>query len=216
MKDKNENAVSIIGGADGPTSVFTADGEGKKSLKLRAQNHIHRYKYELAEKKITAGTHTLDELITYAGQKYDLVEVNPDEVQYIEQRKELKESLILQHKPELLGEMKDIAAPDFSSEASVKEFLYKLQARSEMIAEMPDHVIPMDFHLYEIRIDEDSLEMEIDYIWNIFSISCSGNRKTMRQFQKISRDLYLYYGVNEEDIREKTQRYRALAAALSE
>lgn len=40
----------------------------------------------------------------------------------------------------------------------------KINTRSEMIAEMPDDVIPMNFHLYEIRIGDDSLEMEIDYI----------------------------------------------------
>ena len=57
-----------------------------------------------------------------------------------------------------------------------------------MIAEMPDNVIPMNFHLYEIRIGDDSLEMEIDYIWNIFGISYSGNKKVMKQFEKISKD----------------------------
>ena len=31
----------------------------------------------------------------------------------------------------------------------------------------------MDFHLYKIRIDDDFLEMEIDYTWNIFGMSYS-------------------------------------------
>lgn len=39
-----------------------------------------------------------------------------------------------------------------------------------MIAEMSDDIIPMNFHLYEIRIGDDVLEMEIDYICNIFAI----------------------------------------------
>lgn len=53
---------------------------------------------------------------------------------------------------------------------------------------MQDDVISMSFHLYEIRIGDGSLEMEIDYIWNIFSISYYGNKKVMkslRKFQKI-------------------------------
>lgn len=133
---------------------------------------------------------------------------------FIEQ-KNLKESLILQHKPEVLGEMKDIPKPDVSNEESVREYFCKIKTRSEMIAEMPDNVIPMNFHLYEIRIGDDSLEMEIDYIWNIFGISYSGNKKVMKQFEKISKDLYIYYGVSEDDIKKKTERYLSLVTALS-
>ena len=36
----------------------------------------------------------------------------------------------------------------------------------------------------------------------------------MKHFQKISRDLYSYYGVSEADIRDKTQRYSELVTAL--
>ncbi len=111
--------------------------------------------------------------------------------------------------------MKDIPTPDISNEESVRQYLDKIKARSEMIAEMPDDIIPMNFHLYEIRIGDDVLEMEIDYIWNIFGISYSGDRKAMKQFEKISRDLHLYYGVSEDDIKKKTERYSSLVAALS-
>ena len=81
----------------------------------------------------------------------------------------------------------------------------KIKIRNEMIAEMPDSIIPMDFHLYKIRIDDDFLEMEIDYTWNIFGMSYSGNKAVMKKFKKISRDLYSYYGVTEEDIKNKTK-----------
>ena len=111
--------------------------------------------------------------------------------------------------------MKDIPKPDVSNEESVREYFCKIKTRSEMIAEMPDNVIPMNFHLYEIRIGDDSLEMEIDYIWNIFGISYSGNKKVMKQFEKISKDVYIYYGVSEDDIKKKTERYLSLVTALS-
>lgn len=134
-------------------------------------------------KKIVAGAHTLNELVKYALNKYDLVEINVAERKCIEQRINLRESLILQHKPEVLGEMKDIPKPDISNEESVRQYLDKIKARGEMIAEMSDDIIPMNFHLYEIRIGDDVLEMEIDYIWNIFGISYSGNRKVMLGFK---------------------------------
>ena len=166
-------------------------------------------------KKIVAGAHTLNELVKYALNKYDLVEINVAERKCIEQRINLRESLILQHKPEVLGEMKDIPKPDISNEESVREYFCKINTRSEMIAEMPDDVIPMNFHLYEIRIGDDFLEREIDYIWNIFGISYYGNKKVMKQFEKISKDLYIYYGVSEDDIKKKTERYLSMVTVLS-
>lgn len=113
------------------------------------------------------------------------------------------------------NEMKDIEKPDISNEESVREYFRKIEDRSKRIAEMPDHVIPMNFHLYEIRIDKDSLEIAIEYNWNIFGISYSGKRKVMKQFKKISKDLYRYYGVSEDDIKRKTERYSSLIMALS-
>ena len=216
MKEKGKSEVSIIGAADGPTSIFIAGRTQKRSLKLRIRNIIYRFRRKIVEKKVVANAHTLDELVQYAMNSYNLIETNSTEKKYIEQRKNLKESLILQHKPEVLGEMKDIPKPDISNEESVREYFYKIKTRSEMIAEMPDNVIPMNFHLYEIRIGDDSLEMEIDYIWNIFGISSySGNKKVMKQFEKISKDLYIYYGVSEDDIKKKTERYLSLVTALS-
>lgn len=215
MKGKSKSGVSIIGGADGPTSIFIAGRAQKRPLKVRIRSILYRFKRKRAEKKVVAGEHTLDELVQYAKNSYNLIETNSSERKYIEQQNNLKESLILQHKPEILGEMKDIPKPNIYNEKSIREYLYKIEARREMIAEMPDNVIPMNFHLYEIRIGDDSLEMDIDYIWNIFAISYSGNKKVMKQFQKISKDLYIFYGVSENDIKKKTERYLSLVTALS-
>lgn len=215
MKGKSKSGVSIIGGADGSTSIFIAGRAQKRPLKVRIRSILYRFKRKIAEKKVVAGEHTLDELVQYAKNSYNLIETNSSERKYIEQQNNLKESLILQHKPEILGEMKDIPKPNIYNEKSIREYLCKIEARREMIAEMPDNVIPMKFHLYEIRIGDDSLEMDIDYIWNIFAISYSGNKKVMKQFQKISKDLYIFYGVSEDDIKKKTERYLSLVTVLS-
>ena len=37
----------------------------------------------------------------------------------------------------------------------------------------------------------------------------------MKKFKKIARDLYGYYGVTEEDIKNKTKRYSLLVTNLS-
>lgn len=49
------------------------------------------------------------------------------------------------------------------------------------------------------------MEIEVDYTWNIFGISYSGNKSVIKRFKKIARDLYCYYGVSEEDIKNRTK-----------
>ena len=51
MKQKSKSAISIIGGADGPTSVFVTGKLKEQSLKTRIRNDIYRYKRKKVEKK---------------------------------------------------------------------------------------------------------------------------------------------------------------------
>ena len=215
MKEKSASAVSIIGGADGPTSVFLAGKTGKRPLKIRIRNILYKCKRKQIAKKIVPGAHSLEEVVSYAKNKYSAVEIDTTQHNYIEQRKNLKESLIITHKPDLLGDMKNVPKPTNYTEESLREFFNQLQARSEMISQIPDAEMPMDFHIYEITFDDGRMEMEIDYKWDIFGISYSGNKKIMKELRKISCDLYLYYGVTEEDIDNNTKRYSSLLTTLS-
>ncbi len=215
MKEKSTSSVSIIGGADGPTSVFIAGRSEKKLLKARMRNYINNYKRKRVEKKIFQNAHTIEQVLAYANNKYSIVEVDATQKKYTEQRKCLKESLIIEHKPELLGNMKDIIRPNIYNEDSVRMLYQQIQERSEIIAKIPDHEIPMDFHLYEIRFNDGWLEIEIDYIWDIFGVSYSGSKKVMKRLKRIAQDLYIYYGVTEEDIRNKSKRYSSLLTILS-
>ena len=191
MKNKSINQVSIINGEDGPTSVFIFGEAQKQSLKIRIRNAIYQSRRKRIEKRIAVNPHTLAEVVQYAKDHYDLVEINPAATNWIERQKNLKASLIMQHKPELLGQRKDIPKPDFHNEESVKNFLN------------------------EIKIGEDLMEIEVDYTWNIFGISYSGNKSVIKRFKKIARDLYCYYGVSEEDIKNRTKRYSSLVTELS-
>ena len=215
MIEKSASAVSIIGGADGPTSVFLASRTGKRPLKIRIRNILYKCKRKQIAKKIVPSAHSLEEVVSYAKNKYSAVEIDTTQHNYIEQRKSLKESLIITHKPDLLGNMKDIPKPTDYTEESVREFFNQLQLRREMISQIPDEEMPMDFHIYEITIDDGRMEMEIDYKWDIFGISYSGNKKVMNILRKIACDLYLYYGVTKEDIDNNTKRYSALLTTLS-
>ena len=134
-------SVGIIGGSDGPTSIAIV---GKRSLR----HWINQCKRRRAAKKITAGTHTLDELVTYAINTYGAAERKPGS------------------------------------------------------------------RIYTIEAGGSCFEIEIDDAQDTFGVSYSGSPKVMKHFSRIARDLYLYYGVSERDIAEKTQRYFSLLSVL--
>ena len=215
MKEISDRAISIIGGADGPTSVFVAGRKKGIPIKHRIKNRIYKWKGNQAAKKITAGERTLSEVVAYAVKKYDAVEADITQRKYASQKNCLKESLISRHKPELLGELAELIRPDEYTSETVKALQDQFHARRERVEAITDEQMPMDFYLYEIRIGDGRLEMEIDYHWNIFGISYSGSKKAMKQMKKIAKELYLYYGVSEEDIRNKSERYHSLLATLS-
>ena len=215
MGKKGVNTVSVISGADGPTSIFIAGKIDRQSVKTRIKNVIYRYRRKKVEKTIATNPHSLYETVQYAKDKYGLTEVKSTDREYIEQRRCLKESLIVQHKPEILNEMQEIAKPDYNDENSVREYIEKIKSRSEMIAAMPDNIIPMDFHIYRLKVGSGLFEMAIDYKWDMFELSYSGNKKQMKQLKMMSKDLNIYYGVSQSDIKNRTKRYMSLVTGLS-
>ncbi len=213
---KEKTAVTVIGGADGPTSVFLAGKiSGKKALKERFRQSIYRYNRKKAAKKISANPHTLRQVIAYANKKYHAQEMPTTHRRYQEEFISAKEALILKHKPKLLEHLAEFARPDVFDEEAAKEMFRQFELRREKVMHIPDSEMPMDFHVYEIRQKNVRIELDIDFRWDMFGYSCSGNKKTMKKMKKIMQELYLYYGVSGEDIRNKTERYMSLLAVLS-
>lgn len=214
-----KEAVSIIGGADGPTSIFIAGkgkSPGKRSLKEHIRQRIYKYRRKRAEKKICAAPHTLKEVIVYAKKKYHAVEVPKTGREYMEQYTSAREGLIIMQKPELLGSLAEIAQPDVLNEETAKEIFRQIQLRSEALARIPDGEMPMDFHIYEIRLKDGWMGIQIDFKWDMFEVSYSGSKKAMKNMRRIAKELYMYYGVSGEDIQNKTKRYLSLLAVLSQ
>ena len=86
-----KNAISVIGGADGPTSIFIA-GQTKRPLKYRIQNVIYKYRRRSAEKKICANAHTLKEVVRYMKTQYFAAEISETQKEYMDQRRYLRRS----------------------------------------------------------------------------------------------------------------------------
>ena len=212
---KGAGSVSIIGGADGPISIFIAGKDGKAKLTTRIQNYFRRIKRNRVKKRITANPHTLEEVVQCLKREYGAVEVSQQSHNYLEQRKCLKASLVMSHRPDLLGELMDLEPPKGEDVEALKAFWEQIQGREKMAAEIADDIFPLDFHIYEVKCPENCMmQIGVETVWQVIDGSFSGDKKTMKQLKKLFREIYLYYGVTSEDIKNETERYKSLLATL--
>ena len=218
---KGVSSYTVIGGADGPTSIFIA-GRTKERWNIRNLKHILRNKkYQRNRKKImaqmTADSHSLNEVIEYITSKYEATELPKDSRRYLEQRKDCKSSFILRFQPELIGGFSEIEKPDFENEASVREYFAKIKERQEKAAAIPDEIFPIDFHMYEIKCPGGgNIMLELETIHEHIGFSISAEKGKMKQANKIGKDIYRYYGVSSEDIENQTERYKSVVAVLAD
>lgn len=212
---KGAGSVSIIGGADGPASIFIAGKGGRVKLTTRIKNYFRRLKRNRIKKRITANPHTLEEVVEWLKREHGAVEVSQQSHNYLEQKKSLKASLIMRHRPDLLGELMDLEPPESEDVEALKAFMEQIEERSNKAAEIADDIFPMDFHIYEIKWPEDGhMWVGVETVWQTLDGSCSGDKKTMKQLKKLFKKIYLYYGVTAEDIKNETERYKSLLVVL--
>lgn len=178
---KGAGSVSIIGGADGPTSIFIAGKGGKVKLTTRIQNYFRKLKRNRLKKQITANPHTLEEVVELLKREYGAVEVSQQSFNYQEQRKCLKASLVMRHRPDLFGELMDLKLPEGENVEALKTFLGQIQEREKMAAEIADDIFPLDFHIYEIKCPENCMmQIGVETVWQVIDGSFSGDKKTMK------------------------------------
>lgn len=218
---KSVRAYTVIGGADGPTSVFLVGKNQKgQSLHTRIKHACGQYRYRRRRKKvirkITANPHTLDEVITYITEKYNAVEVSPKNHRYMEQRKNCKASLVQKLHPELLGESWVVERPDVSDEESVRRFLERVNQQQEKAAQVSEELFPVDYHLYHFSYKGyGEVDVEIEKNHEFISTSSSAHKGKIKLVNRAVNDIYLYYGVSKEDIANKTERYGMLVSVLA-
>ncbi len=232
MSKNDASAIGIIGGADGPTSVFIAgkvgsDGKNLSSekkgnlpfrqrIKKNWNNYWYKKRRTKVEKKIVANSHTLDEVIQYMQEKYGAQKISTDSNRYKEERKNLKQSLILKYNPELLKDLPKLEPPKDVDADSILAYLKKVEEFTEMANQIPDELFPLDFHMYEMHFEGiGDIHFTVEKKWNVFSGGYSGKTKHMKKLAKIDKDIYSYYGVTEEDILNKSERYSMLVTILA-
>lgn len=224
---KAASAVTIIGGSDGPTSVFLAGKLGGKKAnplrRLRDQWRYQRLKKRRARvmKALRPKPHTPDELVRYIKKKYHAVELAPDSKRAKEGYRNHKCSIAWKEQGERLAQMGYVSPVEkspanFSDRAAVEEWHQYLQEYEEAAAGLSDSLVPMDYHIYQIRFAHGGkLEVEMEKIRGMLGVGFHAPKKKIRQMKKIQRDIYFYYGVSQEDIKNSTDRYLTLVTVLA-
>lgn len=222
MSKNSASTIGIIGGADGPTSVFIAGKVNGRKLpffkRMKQKWNLYHYKKRRAkvEKSIESNPHTLDEVMEYICDKYSATEISTDSKRYLRQKKYMKESLILRFSPELLGDLKKIEPPKNTDDKTLQEFMEKVNERTEMAGQVSDKLFPIDYHIFEMHFEGiGDIHFEIEKIHHILSGSYSGKKKGMKKLAKVNKDIYQYYGVTKKDIEEKSERYSTLVTVLA-
>ena len=205
---KGNSAVSVIGGADGPTSVFVVKKNSKLILRQKVESIKNKIKRTYVEKTIKPQSHNLDEVIEYIVNEYGFIELDKNSVEIKEEYNQMRASFIVQYVPELLGEYADI--PQLKSETQED-----VGAHLEQI--IPTTEIDIDYHIFMKKCGDinDNMHIIIEKRFAYISGGASGNKKVTKKFRHMYKDIYSYYGVTKEDIRLKSERYKDVVRTLS-
>lgn len=212
---KSASAATMIGGADGPTSVFVI----KKNPKLTLRQKIEKLKYKMkrtyVERTLKAESHSMDEVMEYIVNVHGFIELDNNDVQ--QEYKEMRASFIMQYEPELLGEYATMPKLRSESQEDIQAHIKQFEERQQRAMEIPVTEFDIDFHKFQIPFDDinDNMHITIEKKFAYIGGGVSGNKKIMKRFKRIYKDVYRYYGVTSEDIRSKSKRYEQVVRALT-
>lgn len=217
---KRVTSASIIGGADGPTAIFIGGKKtGLPGIRQLIYNAKQKRKRARIEKTIKANAHTFDEVLQYANEKYGAKEVDVNSRIYKIRKSECKNGLVQNHNPELLQaipQIQPLSPKEMQKEDKLKEWLEQVDKQAQQISNLmeaiPESVFPMDFHLYSIKVEAGELEIETEKNREYFAIGWTGGNS--KELLKIQKELYLYYGVSDNDIKSRSMRYNTLIMIL--
>lgn len=214
--EKRANNVSVIGGADGPTSVFVVGRNSKLPLKQRMQRFRYKIKRFYVEKTLKPEYHSLDEVMEYV-KGLGFVELDKDSYKVKVEYQEMRASLIMQYAPELLGEYAKVPELKGESPEKIKLHIKKLDERLQKASEVPETVFDIDFHKFEKMVGDrnDHMQITIEKKYAYIGGGASGD-KAVKMLEHIYKDVYRYYGVTKQDMENKSKRYKDVVQVLSQ
>ena len=207
--------MSVIGKSDGPTAVTVIKRNSKLTWKQKLEKCKYKIKRAYVEHTIKAKGHSLDEVIDYIINKHGFVEIDNDEVRF--ERDEMRASFIMQYAPELLGEYATMPRLKSESKEDIEEHIKQFQVRQQRAMEVPISEFDIDFHKFQISFEDinDNMYIIVEKRFAYIGGGVSGDKKVMRRFHRIFKDVHRYYGVTAEDIKNKSKRYEQVIRALS-
>lgn len=214
--EKSASAVSVIGGADGPTSVFLLKRDRKLTLRQKMQRIKYNIKRTYVEKKLKSGGHTLDEVMAYLVKVHGFVELDKDSDEMREEYSRMRASFLIQHAPKLLGEYAILPQLKSESQEDLWDYVRQSEERIQKAMEISSAEFDIDFHKFQISFDDinDNIHFLIEKRFGYIGGGASGNKKIVKRFQQLDKDIHRYYGVTEEDIKTKSKRYEDVVRAL--
>ena len=205
----------MIGKPDGPTAVTVIKRNSKLTWKQKLEKCKYKIKRAYVEHTIKAKSHSLDEVIDYIVNVHGFVELDNDKVRF--ERDELRASFIMQYAPELLGEYATMPRLKSESKEDIEEHIKQFQVRQQRAMEVPISEFDIDFHKLQISFEDinDNMYIIVEKRFAYIGGGVSGDKKVMRRFHRIFKDVHRYYGVTAEDIKNKSKRYEQVIRALS-
>lgn len=212
--DKRTSADAIIGGTDGPTSVFVIKKNPKLTLKQKLGRLLYKLKRTYVEKTLKAKSHSIDEVMEYIVNELGFVEIDNDEVE--REYNEMRASFIMQYAPELLGEYATMPRLKSESQEDMQAHIRQIQERQQRASEIPISEFDIDFHKFQMPFEDinDNMHITVEKRFAYIGGGTSGNKKIIKQFRRIYKNIYRYYGVTDEDIKNKSKRYEEIVRAL--
>ena len=207
--------MSVIGKSDGPTAVTVIKRNSKLTLKQKLEKCKYKIKRAYVEHTIKAKGHSLDEVIDYIINKHGFVEIDNDEVRF--EHDEMRASFIMQYAPELLGEYATMPQLKSESKEDIQAHIREFQERQQRAMEIPIEKFDIDVHKFQISFEDinDNMYIIVEKRLAYIGGGVSGDKKVMRRFHRIFKDVHRYYGVTAEDIKNKTKRYEQVIRALT-
>ena len=205
----------VIGKSDGPTAVTVIKRNSKLTLKQKLEKCKYKIKRAYVEHTIKAKGHSLDEVIDYIINKHGFVEIDNDEVHF--ERDEMRASFIMQYAPELLGEYATMPQLKSEFKEDIQAHIREFQERQQRAMEIPIEKFDIDFHKFQISFEDinDNMYIIVEKRFACIGGGVSGDKKQMRRFHRIFKDVHRYYGVTAEDIKNKSKRYEQVIRALT-
>lgn len=217
MSKKKASSVSIIGGADGPTSIFLIGGKGsKRTLKQKIQKELFTLRKRHIAKSLKANPHTMEQVIEYAKNKWGYTTISRESEEYKMEYVQLRAAFILQYNPELLGKFKDCPQLEGRDEDSINHFMMLINQRQKAAEDIPTELFDIDLCIMETNKAEFVSKLILEKNYGYIGASASGeSNKAMKKYHRAFRDIYQYYGVTQTDIDTQTKRYDELLRILA-